>query len=177
MKWDMKRHGYVRLEEMTDGPRRFLRLTPSPQFVKDMKAKRRDEGDDALSGEDLLWSSLSDHLQSGWERVEPCEISALTDAPIVSNNIRRDDSDKIIGGTYVYAYMSYQVRSCVRDLLDYGFASWEYAELEFTPDQRAVCVFYEFMLDEQGGKIAMNYANDLLRRLKDAGLQIVAQTD
>jgi len=33
-------------------------------------------------------------------------------------------------------------------------------------------VFYDFMMDAQGGEVAMNYAADLLKRLKEAGLQI-----
>jgi len=135
MKWNMKKDGYVKLEEMTKGERRYLQLTPSPLCLKDLRTKRRTEGEDALSGDALLWEVLADHLETGWERVEPEEIGALTSAPIISNNIRRDDDNKIIGGTHVYAYMSYQVRSAVRDLLDYGFASWEYAPLEFSPEQ------------------------------------------
>lgn len=70
---------------------------------------------------DAYMYELFEHpLCNGWFNVAPEEIGALTNAPIFSDNIERDDDGNVVNVDCVYAYMDYAVRSPVEVLREKG---------------------------------------------------------
>ena len=57
-----------------------------------------------------LHALLEDHLANGWEFVPPEDICALTAAPILSDEIERNDEGEITDAGRVYWYPQYAVK-------------------------------------------------------------------
>src|SRR5687767_457297 len=60
------------------------------------------------------------HTCNGWEWIAPEEIGALTDAPILSDSVERDDQGRLMKVGDVYWFPNYQVESAVQTLHDTG---------------------------------------------------------
>lgn len=67
-----------------------------------------------------LLTLLEDHLETDWEWISPEEISALTAAPILSDDVDRDNHGKITRIGRVYWYPDYAVRDEIEELLHNG---------------------------------------------------------
>jgi hypothetical protein len=63
-----------------------------------------------------LYALLEDHLCNGWEMVPPEDIGALTAAPILSDEITRDDQGQVTEAGRVYWYPDYAVRDEIEEL-------------------------------------------------------------
>ena len=63
-----------------------------------------------------LCTLLEDHLQTGWEMVPPEDLAALTSAPILSDEIERDEWGKIVEAGRVYWYPDYAVRDEIEEI-------------------------------------------------------------
>jgi hypothetical protein len=63
-----------------------------------------------------LCALLGDHLCNGWEMVPPEDIGALTAAPILSDEIVRDDEGRLTEAGRVYWYPDYAVRDEIEEL-------------------------------------------------------------
>lgn len=63
-----------------------------------------------------LETLLEDHLCNGWEMVPPEEIGALTSAPILSDEIERDEEGRIVTAGRVYWFPEYQVCDEIEEL-------------------------------------------------------------
>jgi hypothetical protein len=59
---------------------------------------------------------LEDHLQTGWEIVPPEDICALTSAPILSDEIERDEEGRVTKAGRVYWYPDYAVRDEIQEI-------------------------------------------------------------
>jgi hypothetical protein len=119
---------YVNIETRGEGDDQFLRMTVTAEGKAELQA-RVDDGE-SIDADQCLHDLLEDHTSNGWDWVRPEEIGALTDAPIISDNVERDDHGDITTVASVYAFMDYQVRSVASDLLNYGYADWVYAAME-----------------------------------------------
>lgn len=75
---------------------------------------------DTLGTHEALYRLLEDHLANGWEMVQPEEIGALTSAPILSDEIERNEEGKITSADRVYWYPSYQVSDVIAELRAQG---------------------------------------------------------
>lgn len=73
---------------------------------------------DAQGINEALYALLEDHLCNGWEMVPPEDIGALTAAPIISDEIVRDDNGRVIEAGRVYWYPDYAVRDEIEELRD-----------------------------------------------------------
>lgn len=103
-----------------------IKLTFTEEGLKEVKELIENDGIDALQPDDLLWDMLEHNLcNSDWERVLPEEIGALTDAPIISDEVTRDEQGKIITAGVVYAYMDYQVSAPLQVMLEKGHCIWQ----------------------------------------------------
>lgn len=71
---------------------------------------------DAYGIHAALCALLEDHLCNGWEMVPPEDIGALTAAPILSDEISRDDEGRITELGRVFWYPDYQVRDEIEEL-------------------------------------------------------------
>lgn len=74
------------------------------------------EEKDARGIHAALCALLEDHLCSGWEMVPPEDLGALTSAPILSDEIVRDDEGRIVEAGRVYWYPDYQVRDEIEEI-------------------------------------------------------------
>ena len=63
-----------------------------------------------------LCALLEDHLCNGWEMVPPEDIGALTAAPILSDEIRRDEEGRVMEVGRVFWYPDYAVRDEIEEL-------------------------------------------------------------
>jgi len=105
-------HGfYVDLRKPKEGDLEIL-LTGEGQANFDTVQEERDtHGIHAA-----LCALLEDHLCNGWEMVPPEDIGALTAAPILSDEVVRDDNGRAIEVGHVYWYPDYAVRDEIEEL-------------------------------------------------------------
>ena len=73
---------------------------------------------DAQGINEALYALLEDHLCNGWEMVPPEDIGALTAAPILSDEIVRDDNGRVVEAGHVYWYPDYAVLDEIEELRD-----------------------------------------------------------
>jgi len=58
---------------------------------------------------------------NGWSFVRPEDVGALTDAPIISEDVDTDDQGNVRNVGTVYWYPEYDVRDPVAQLLENGY--------------------------------------------------------
>ncbi len=105
-------HGfYVDLRKTEEGNLEIL-LTGEGQANFDTVQEERD----AHGIHAALWTLLEDHLRSGWEMVPPEDIGALTAAPILSDEIERDEGGRVVEAGRVYWFPDYAVRDEIEEL-------------------------------------------------------------
>jgi hypothetical protein len=63
-----------------------------------------------------LCALLEDHFGSGWEMVPPEDIGALTAAPILSDEIVRDEDGRVVEVGRVYWFPDYAVRDEIEEI-------------------------------------------------------------
>jgi len=71
---------------------------------------------DALGTNAALHALLEDHLCNGWEMVPPEDIGALTAAPILSEEIVRNEEGRVTDVGRVYWYPDYAVRDEIEEI-------------------------------------------------------------
>lgn len=67
-------------------------------------------------------------LANGWSLVQPEDVGALTDAPILSEEVETDEQGEVRGVGTVYWYPQYDVRDPVAQLLQDGYVEFVRAE-------------------------------------------------
>lgn len=107
----------VNLAQMVDfvvkGPNLHIVLIPSMR--EDVEALRGKADDDALAEMAEPW------LGNGWTWVAPEDIGALTQAPILSQDVEYDDEHgDIVRVGRIYYFDRYQTHSEVEELLAHG---------------------------------------------------------
>lgn len=75
-----------------------------------------EEERDAYGIHAALCLLLEDHLSNGWEMVPPEDLGALTAAPILSDEIVRDDHGEIVEAGRVYWFPDYAVLDEIEEL-------------------------------------------------------------
>ena len=114
---DMRRpappdHGfYVDLEKTTDGNLRIV-LTENGKAEFGVIVEERDK----FGIHAALCTLLEDHLCTGWEMVPPEDIGALTAAPILSDDILRNEEGSVVEVGRVYWYPDYAVRDEIEEI-------------------------------------------------------------
>ena len=107
----IERGFYVDLEKAADGNLHIhLNRTGRRNFADIQEQK------DAFGISAALYALLEDHLCTGWEMVPPEDIGALTAAPILSDEIVRDDEGRVTEAGRVYWYPDYAVRDEIEEL-------------------------------------------------------------
>jgi hypothetical protein len=102
-----------------------LRIVLTPNGRQELQ-RRLDNGDN-IDAEATLYDLLEDHLCNGWEWILPEELGALTSAPILSDDCRRDDQGRLIEVRPVFWFPSYQILSPVNQLLNAGHVDFDRA--------------------------------------------------
>jgi hypothetical protein len=73
-----------------------------------------------IDSNDFMNEVFEHQLCNGWEWIRPEEIGALTDAPILSNTVKRDEDGKLVNCDRVYWFPDYAVESPIRTLYNDG---------------------------------------------------------
>ena len=76
----------------------------------------------------ILQDLLEDWLCNGWEFIRPEEISALTSAPILSDDAKRDDKGELTDVGNVYWFSDYAVTCEIEELLARGQVAFPKAD-------------------------------------------------
>ena len=108
---------YTEFEKQAGGVRIVL-LPEARADVEDIAAAELDA--DSKLGEVIEWQ-----LGNGWSWVRPEDISALTDAPILSDDIEYDDEGEVVRVGTVYWFPQYDVVDPVAQLLTSGYVEFE----------------------------------------------------
>ena len=102
---------YVDLHKAPDGNLHILLNRNGRRHFAAIREER-----DAFGTNAALCALLEDHLSSGWEMVPPEDIGALTAAPILSDEITRDDHGRVTDAGRVFWFPDYQVRDEIEEL-------------------------------------------------------------
>jgi len=107
-----REHGfYVDLRKTQDGNLEILLNRNGRREFATIREER-----DAFGIHAALCALLEDHLCNGWDMVPTEDIGALTAAPILSDDILRDDQGQVVEVGRVYWYPDYQVRDEIEEL-------------------------------------------------------------
>lgn len=105
-------HGFYVDLQKTEGGELRIALTENGQTEFSTIIEERDRhGINAA-----LRALLEDHLCNGWEMVPPEDLGALTSAPILSDEISRDEKGRVTEAGRVYWYPDYQVRDEIEEI-------------------------------------------------------------
>lgn len=70
---------------------------------------------------DQAFSELIEwHLSNGWTLLDPGDVGALTESPILSQDVQWDEDGNILSVGRVYWFPEYQVKSEIQELLEHG---------------------------------------------------------
>lgn len=108
---DVKQGYYVNLQTLNNGD---LEITPTAQAVEEAERFLQ------LAPNDALYELLEDYLCNGWAFVPPEKIGALTDSPILTDEIAYGDSGSIEYIGSVWWFPQYQVENEIETLLKKG---------------------------------------------------------
>jgi len=89
-----------------------LELSPTAEGMHAANLLRTQMGTDAA-----LQELLQDHLENGWEFLEPTEIGAMTEAPIISQDVLRNEQGDIVLVGQVFWFSNYQVEDPLETLV------------------------------------------------------------
>jgi hypothetical protein len=105
---------YTEFEKQANGNVRIVLLQEAKDDVQEIASQEVDA--DSKLSETIEWQ-----LCNGWSLVRPEEIGALTDAPILSEEIEHDDQGNVLKVGMVYWYPQYEVLDPVEQLLENGY--------------------------------------------------------
>jgi hypothetical protein len=67
-----------------------------------------------------LWELLEEHLTNGWDWINPEDVGALTEAPILSDTADYDDNGNLVDIKRCWGYMDYMIYNPIEQLLKNG---------------------------------------------------------
>ena len=102
---------YVDFEKTADGNLHILLNRNGRRHFAEIQEQR-----DALGINAALYALLEDHLCGAWEMVPPEDIGALTAAPILSDEIVRDEEGRVTEAGRVFWYPDYAVRDEIEEI-------------------------------------------------------------
>jgi hypothetical protein len=105
-------HGYyVDLQKTGSGDLRIVLTENGRANFETIEEERDSHGINVA-----LFALLEDHLCNGWEMVPPEDLGALTAAPILSDEIVRDEQGRLVEAGRVYWYPDYAVRDEIEEI-------------------------------------------------------------
>jgi len=105
-------HGfYVDLRKTAGGDLEIVLNRKGRRHFSEIREQR-----DAFGINAALYALLEDHLCCGWEMVPPEDIGALTAAPILTDDISRDDEGRVTDVGRVFWYPDYAVRDEINEI-------------------------------------------------------------
>jgi hypothetical protein len=104
---------YVNIEKQANGN---IKLSLSASGKKKVKEAIADGTN--IEADDFFIELLAHNLANGWTWIRPEDVGALTSAPILSDDVKRDDNGKLVSVVNVWWYTDYQLYSPVAEMLD-----------------------------------------------------------
>jgi len=108
---------YVELDKQVNGDLRITLLPEAREDVQEISSSQQ------LSADAKLAETIEWHLGEGWSFVNPEDIGALTEAPILSEDVDYDNRGQAKVGV-VFWYPEYEVKDPVEQLLENGFVDF-----------------------------------------------------
>src|SRR5260221_678367 len=108
---------YTEFDKQANGNLRIKLLEEARADVQEMASKELDA--DSKLAQVIEWQ-----LANGWSFVRPEDVGALTDAPIITEDIDTDDQGNVRNVGTVYWYPQYDVRDPVTQLLENGYVEF-----------------------------------------------------
>src|SRR6266705_2166138 len=112
---------YTEFEKQANGNLRIVLLPEARAEVEEIVSKELDA--DSRLAETIEWQ-----LSNGWSLLPPEEVGALTEAPILSEEVDYDDQGNVDQVGAVYWYPQYDVFDPIGQLLTNGFVEFVRAE-------------------------------------------------
>ncbi len=141
-------------------------LSAGDDFDTDELAKDLEEKGEIALTYDFFEDLVSN---SGWNHVSPEDIGALTEAPILGDDVNYDDHGNLEGTGNIYWYPNYQIRSYFEDLIEEGETFFERAADE-SPS-------YNEEMDKESSKKTAEEPEDDLSNLSDKELHEKVKRD
>jgi hypothetical protein len=108
---------YTDFEKLADGNLRIALREEARQDVQEI-------ADQELDADSELAEVIEWQLSNGWSLLRPEDIGALTDAPILSEELDADEQGNILSVGTVYWYPQYDVTDPVTQLLHNGYVDF-----------------------------------------------------
>ena len=108
---------YTEFEKQANGNLRIVLLAEARDDVEQIVAKETDA--DSTLAEIIEWQ-----LSNGWVLLRPEDVGALTDAPILSEEVDSDNWGEVRKVGTVYRYPEYDVRDPAEQLLQNGYVDF-----------------------------------------------------
>lgn len=113
---------YVEFDTQANGNLRITLISESREDVQEIASLRE------LTADGKLHEVIEWQLANGWTLVPAEDIGALTEAPILSEDIDYDDHGNVQHVGVVYWYPEYEVKDPVAQLLENGFVDFTQQE-------------------------------------------------
>ena len=108
---------YTEFEKQVNGNLRIVLLEEGRESVEEIAAKE-------INADSKLAETIEWQLSNGWSMVRPEDIGALTEAPILSEEIDFDNLGTARNVGTVYWYPQYDVFDPIAKLLENGFVEF-----------------------------------------------------
>jgi hypothetical protein len=108
---------YTEFEKLANGNLRIVLLPEARAEVEEIASKEMDA--DSRLAETVEWQ-----LSNGWSLLQPEDIGALTEAPILSEEVDYDGQGHVDQVGTVYWYPQYEVFDPIGQLLTNGFVEF-----------------------------------------------------
>lgn len=109
---------YTEFEKQPNGNLRIALLEDERGSVEEIAAQ-------GITADSKLAQVIEWQLGNGWSFVRPEDIAALTEAPILTEEIETDDQGTVLRVGTVYWYPQYDVSDPVAKLLENGYIDFE----------------------------------------------------
>lgn len=109
---------YTEFEKQDNGKLRIVLLDEERASVQEIAAKE-------ITADSKLAETIEWQLANGWSMLRPEDIGALTEAPILSEEVDFDNQGVAHNVGTVYWYPQYDVSDPVAKLLENGYVDFE----------------------------------------------------
>ena len=124
---------YIEIEKTEDG----IKLVLTKEGREELEERRDEDGNYDKPTDSILYDMLEDHLCNGWEMIAPEDIGAMTSAPILSDEVERDDNGGITALGAVYWFPDYAVSCELDELLVNGEVVFPVAKSDTREEEMA----------------------------------------
>lgn len=108
---------YTEFEKQPNGNLRIVLLEEERESVEEIVAQE-------ITADSKLAQAIEWQLGNGWSFVRPEDIGALTEAPILTEEIEEDNQGNVLKVGTVYWYPQYDVSDPVAKLLENGYVDF-----------------------------------------------------